>query len=53
MMRKDMRTFNAKTQSLKGAKEGMSLKFKFFFASLRPGDFALNSGLSVFAFLCG
>jgi hypothetical protein len=52
-VQEDIRTFNAKTQRLKGAKKEISSNFKFFFASLRPGVFALNSGLRVFAFLCG
>ena len=43
------RIFNAKAQRLKGAKEEMDLNYKFFFASLRLGVFALNS----VAFLCG
>jgi hypothetical protein len=40
-----MKTFNAKTQRHKGAKEKMGSNFSFFFAPLRLGVFALNSGL--------
>jgi hypothetical protein len=48
MLREDMRTFNAKTQRPKGAKEKMDSIFLIFFASLRLGVFALNSGLLFF-----
>jgi hypothetical protein len=46
---KDMKTFNAKAQRREGAKEEKSLNFDFFFASLRPRAFALNSALRVLA----
>jgi hypothetical protein len=43
---KEMKIFNAKSQSHEGARE-TCLNYEFFFASLRPGVFALNSGLCV------
>jgi hypothetical protein len=49
---KNRKIFNAKAQRREGAREEMGLNFKFFFASLRRGVFALNSGPRGFA-LCG
>jgi hypothetical protein len=43
MVREDMKTFNAKAQRPKVAKEKMGSNF-LFIATLHPGVFALNSG---------
>jgi phosphoenolpyruvate carboxylase len=42
-VREDMKTFNAKAQRPKVAKEKMGSNF-LFIATLHPGVFALNSG---------